>query len=89
MVKVKAKKIPVSLDDPEEMLHKFIYHFPQYTLAQAQKLPYVRIKKMLTVARKEQALNLYNIAKIVFSQHTKEGKGMKKVLEELKNIIES
>ncbi|MFA9228760.1 MAG: hypothetical protein ACEQR7_10090 [Agathobacter rectalis] len=73
----------------EDIIARFCYYYPQYTYHFAYKnLPFKRIVKMLSVARKEQALMLYNITRAIAAPHTKKGSGVKSLLDEFKKVAD-
>lgn len=82
----KASKIPKKAISSAELLTIFCYYFPQYTLAQAKEMPYVRIVRMLKVVRKERAKHMLDFARVIFASGNKSG--MKDVLSYFKQIIE-
>lgn len=89
---IKAQRAPekeVSAQDVDNLLVRFCYTFPQYTFAQAQRMPYRRIEQMLTVARKEEARKFSELMQIVAAPHSKKGSGIKKMLEYYKGIMEN
>ncbi len=89
MVVIKAQKIPRKQHEIEDIIAKFCYYYPQYTYHYAYKyLPLKRIEKMLNVARKEQALMLYNITRAIAAPHTKKGSGVRSLLDEFKKIAD-
>lgn len=81
----RAQQIPKKELDPEETLAIFCYHFPQYTFAQAKKLPYVRVRRMLNAARKEQAKNMLDLLRVFSGSQSK--KGVASVLSYFQKII--
>lgn len=87
MTIVKVQKIPHPQESVEDILATFCYYFPQYTFYLARQLPYKRIKKMLNVVRKEKARDMYILTQVVASPNTKDGSGVKKMLEYLEGII--
>lgn len=88
MVVVKAQKIPRKERTSDDLLCLFCYKFPQYTFAQAKKLPYVRIAKMLKAAGKEDARKMYELTQIAAAPQSK-GNAVGKVLSSYKEIIDS
>lgn len=82
----KASKIPKKNIDAEETLAIFCYHFPQYTFQEARKLPFMRVRKMLDAARKEQAKSMIDFLRVVAAPHSKNG--AKSVLSYFQKIIE-
>ncbi len=73
MVVVKAKQVPRKKSEPLEVLAMFCYYFPQYTLAQARKLPYKNVKLLLGVAQKQKATEYLHLLSISVAPHTKDG----------------
>lgn len=88
MKAIKAQKVPKSEISVNDLLARFCYSFPQYTFAQAQRLPYRRVVQMLKVARKEEARKMYELMQVVAAPHSRKGSGIKKVLEYYKGIME-
>lgn len=91
MAIIKTKQAPndtqvkeVSADD---LLATFCYYFPQYTFAQARKMPYIRIKQMLLVVRREQAKTMYDMVNVVRSANATK-KGYEQMLQYFKNLSE-
>jgi len=78
----KPYKKPYSTDD---ILARFCFYFPQYTLEQARKIPQKRIMQMLKVVDREHAMMFANLTRIVASPHTKRGEGVKKLFAEFKD----
>lgn len=90
MVVVKAQKIPRKEESADDLIARFCYYYPQYTFSKAKKqVPLKRIIQMLNVARKEQALFLYNITEAIAAPHTKKGQGVTSLLNRFKKIIDS
>lgn len=89
MAVIKVQKIPKKTLSAEEKLMRFCFLYQQYTYDEAKKLPARRIHRMITVARQEQARTMYNIVRAIAAPHTKRGQEVKKILEELKDIIDS
>lgn len=83
----KAAKIPRKETKPEDTLSAFCYYFPQYTYAEARKLPFKQIKFMLKAVRKEQARNMLDFLRVFSGSQSKHGASnvlsyFKKILEE-------
>lgn len=89
MVVVKVQKIPKKSLSHEELLMRFCFLYQQYTYEEAKKLPARRVSRMVTVARQENARTMYNIVRAIAAPHTKRGQEVKKILGELKEIIDS
>jgi hypothetical protein len=85
----KAKKVPQKIGSAEETLAKFCYYFQQYTYADARKLPYRRLVKMLRVAMKERAAFLHELVEIAAAPHTKKGSGVTALRKHYSKILNS
>ena len=83
-VVVKAPKLNV-----DELLARLCYYYPQYTFREAKELPYKHVQLLLRVAKKQQAIQLYNLTQIAAAPHTKKGEGVKKLSEHFKGIANS
>jgi len=86
---IKAKKVPSKTESVEDILALFCYHFPQYTFQAARRIPNKRIRQMLRVAKREQAVFLHHLTGIASAPHTKKGSGVKKMLKYFRDIIEN
>lgn len=89
MAIIQAQKVPqthaeVSFDD---IVMQFCYVYQQYTYAQAKKLPFKRILKMIRVAEREDAKRYDMLTRIVSAPHTDKGKGVKTMIQLLQKII--
>lgn len=91
MAVIKVQKVTSSIKEPsvEDVLARFCYHYPQYTLRQAKDLPLKRIIQMLKVVRQEQAKEWYNLARAIGAPHAKDKGTLNKLLNEFKEIIQS
>lgn len=86
---IKAKRISSVQDviSPLQVLSVFCYYFPQYTLAQARKLPFQHVQLMLQEARKERARHYLELTQIAAAPHTKKGIGIKRLVERYKGQL--
>jgi hypothetical protein len=84
---IKAQKIPKEVIAPEDILARFCYYFPQYTFAMAKRMPYKRIGQMMSIVRKEQALNYLQLTRIASAPHTSKGSGVKKLIQSYQDIL--
>lgn len=88
MAVIKAQKVPQKTESVEDIIATFCYYFPQYTFSQASEMPAKRVRQMLKVARKEEAMRMYNLTQLIAAPHTKKGVGVKTMLKYFKEIIE-
>jgi len=64
-IKVKSVSgVSVKRTTPLDILGTFIYHYPQYTLEQARKMPYRTIVKLLQIANKQQTIKYIHLLQI-------------------------
>ena len=83
---IKAQKVPelVSTTSVEDELARFCLHYPQYTFADARKMPYKRISQMMRVAQREYGRKMYDLTTAICSPHSTGG--AKEVLEYFKGL---
>lgn len=86
MATVKVQKIPKKKNNPLDLVATFCYHFPQYTFAQARKMPYIRIRHMLKIANKEHAKRMIDLLSVATASHGKQ-KDIKLLLDKFNEII--
>lgn len=70
-----------------ELYAEVCYFYPQYTLEQVSKLPARDINLLLKVAKKQEAVKMFNLTQIVAAPHTKKGKGVDTLTKHFKEII--
>lgn len=86
---IKVQKVhPESEDnDYRELLATLCYYYPQYTYAQARKLPFHRVQHLVKVANKIEATKLYNLTQIAAAPHSDKGKAVKQLLKNFEEIM--
>lgn len=90
MAVIKVKKIPKESGEAEsadDIIARFCFLFPQYTFKQASDLPYKRVRQMLRAAKREQLKERIDLAMIIAAPHAKGGKGVKNVINSLKEQL--
>lgn len=85
---IKTQKIPKKEISVDDTLATFCYKYQQYTLSQAEKLPYRKLIKLLQVAKKLEAQKMLELVNIVASPHTKKGQGVKSIIEFYRRILD-
>lgn len=70
------------------LLATLCYFYPQYTLAEARKLPHKRVVLLVNTAQRMEATKMYNLTQIASAPHSKNGKGVKKLLDHFKKLAE-
>lgn len=88
-IKVQTVRASRPKMDVRALLAQVCYYYPQYTLKEAQKLPYRDVKLLLNVAMKMKAMEYYNLTQISAAPHTKGGKGVTKLSEHFKKVADS
>lgn len=89
-MRIKAQKVNTKITESgEDTLARFCYHFPQYTYAKANKLPYKRILKMLKVARKEKVYEWYNQLRIAIAHKSSKKSSISNLIKEYKQVLEN
>jgi len=63
------------------------YHFPQYTLEDVEKLPYRDVVLLLKTANRIEAERMYNLTMIASAPQSKNGKGVKTLMEHFRKIL--
>lgn len=90
MAVIKLQRVPKSEKKErfiEDLLATFCYYFPQYKYSEAKKMPFVRIRRMLKVANREQALFMAQLVSIAAAPHTPKGSGVKRLLDHYNKLI--
>lgn len=85
---IKTQKIPKKEISVDDTIATFCYKYQQYTLSQAEKLPYRKLIKLLQVAKKLEAQKMLELVNIVVSPHTKKGQGVKSIIEFYRRILD-
>ena len=85
---IKVQKVPKKSEPVEDIIARFCCYYPQYKFHEARKLPFMRIKQMLKVWEKDYARKMINLVEIISAPHTKNGSGIRKVIDKYKNILE-
>lgn len=63
------------------------YHYPQYTLEDVENMPYRDIVLLLRTAEKIEAGRMYNLTMIASAPKSKDGKGVKSLMEHFRKIL--
>lgn len=88
MAKVKVAKVPGRHGTTKRELYATIcYHYPQYKLKEVEKLPARDLSLLMKVAQKIEATRMLNITQAMAAPHTKNGSGVKKLIDHFKKII--
>jgi len=63
------------------------YYFPQYTLKEVEVLPYRDVLLLMKTAQRIEAERMYNYTMIASAPQSKNGQGVKKLLDHFKKIF--
>lgn len=77
-----------SSGDNRKLYATVAYHYPQYTLQQVEKMPYRDVILLLKTAARVDAERMYNLTMIASAPHSKNGKGVKTLLNHFKEIVD-
>lgn len=80
-------KTPSALGQNRKLYATVAYHYPQYTLQDVEKMPYRDIMLLLKTAHQIEAERMYNLTLIASAPHSKDGKGVKTLMEHFRKII--
>lgn len=64
------------------------FYYPQYKLQDVEKLPYRDVVLLLKTAQSIEAQRMYNLTMIASAPQSKNGKGVKTLLQHFKEIID-
>lgn len=87
---IKVAKVPESDKSPswQRTLATLCYFYPQYTFAQARKLPYRRVVLLINEARRQEAARYYNLTQIAAAPHMKNsGEAVKTLLNDFESTM--
>lgn len=63
------------------------YHYPQYRLEEIEKMPYRDVALLLKTAGRIEAERMYNLTMIASAPQSKNGKGVKSLLDHFRKIL--
>jgi len=87
MTVLKAKKVPKKEFKADDLLLRFCYYYPQYSLYQARKMPYKRIVQFLRVVEHEHAKRMIDFTRAVASPQSSNKNAINELLQEFKNRL--
>lgn len=64
------------------------YFYPQYKLEDVEQMPARDVNLLITTAHKQRAIDYMNHVQIAAAPHTKNGEGVKKLIDQYKKIVE-
>lgn len=85
---IRVQKVPKKTESAEDTLARFCFYFQQYTYKEAQALPFRRVMKLLKIAKRERARQMYELTQIAAAPHTDKGVGVKKMLKYFQEQVE-
>ncbi len=87
---VKATKVASTnpaLGENRTLYARVAYYFPQYRLEEVESMPYRDVLLLLRTANKIEAERMYNLTMIASAPQSKNGKGVKTLLDHFKKIL--
>lgn len=89
---VVAKSVHEALNNEKQISKRetwarVCYLYPQYTLAEASKLPVRDLRLLLKIAEMIEAERNYELVQIVAAPHTKKGKGVKDLTDHFRKLM--
>lgn len=63
------------------------YYYPQYTLKQVENMPYRDVLLLMKTATRIEAERMYNLTQIASAPHSKNGKGVKQLLDHFRKVM--
>jgi len=89
MAEVRVKRVDPGSTKEKHRLRKLYatlcYYYPKYSLKDAQAMPARDLHLLITTAQKIEAKRMYDLTQIVASPHTKNGGGVKQLLNFFKD----
>ena len=82
-----AESTNPALGENRKLYATVAYYYPQYTLKQVEKLPYRDVLLLLKTAARVEAERMYNLTQIASAPHSKNGKGVKALLDHFRKIL--
>lgn len=76
-----------ALGENRRLYATIAYYFPQYKLQDVEEMPYRDVVLLLNTAQRIEAEKMYNLTMIVSAPHSKNGKGVKTLMEHFRKII--
>lgn len=87
MASIEVAKVEAKQTTKREIYARLCYFYPQYTLQEAELLPQRDISLLLKIANKIEASNMLNQTQIAAAPHTDKGRGVKKLTEHFKQVL--
>lgn len=79
MARIEVAKLPQKKVNARRLLAELCYHYPQYSLAAARRLPAKDVMLLLKTAKQLKAAEYHNLTQIAAAPHTKKGAGVKRL----------
>lgn len=87
MASIKVKKVPVGggKQARRELYATLCWYYPQYTLQNVQAMPARDVHLLIKTAQRQEARYLLNLTQIAAAPHTKNGSGVKNLMQKFKD----
>lgn len=76
-----------ALGENRQLYATVAYYYPQYTLKAVAKMPYRDVLLLIKTATRIEAERMYNLTQIASAPHSKNGKGVKDLLDHFRKIL--
>lgn len=84
---VVAEATPPALGENRRLYATVAYYFPQYKLEEIEEMPARDVVLLLKTATRIEAERMYNLTMIASAPQSKDGKGVKSLMEHFKGLM--
>lgn len=76
-----------ALGENRQLYATVAYYYPQYTLKAVANMPYRDVLLLIKTATRIEAERMYNLTQIASAPHSKNGKGVKQLLDHFRKTL--
>lgn len=76
-----------ALGENRRLYAAIAYHYPQYKLEDVETMPYRDVVLLFNTATRIEAEKMYNLTMIASAPHSKDGRGVKTLMEHFKGLM--
>lgn len=76
-----------ALGENRQLYATVAYYYPQYTMKDVEQMPFRDVLLLLKTATRIEAERMYNLTQIASAPHSKNGKGVKQLLDHFRKIL--
>lgn len=85
---IQVATAPKQKQSPRKLYAQVCYFYPQYTLAQARKLPARDVALLLREAAHQEAARNYSLTQIVAAPHSEKGEAIGQLLDHFGDLMD-